>query len=268
MATSPQIFPDIGSRTATDYEAQVSSVVDLVPNSTHSGQTDAPSPILPLPTQLPAEPDHSMSQQAVSPLAEIVRMNHQTRSLEFYGASSSVAFLRRVHKLSGNNTCEPVVGTVNPPLDDVLQNTNTKSLTTPNIVSSIHDGCDERFYLRVGRNFLDAYFSTIHCIQPIFDREAFLTRCEDLWLANIERHSSSFSALCYATMSLGSLMMVWNEKRIHGEDRFDWSRKLFSQALTIITQLGSETNLEMIQCYYMLVGYGSPLAIWYQNTDL
>ncbi|KAJ5662028.1 uncharacterized protein N7477_009644 [Penicillium maclennaniae] len=108
------------------------------------------------------------------------------------------------------------------------------------------------FTFRVGRKFLDAYFSNIHCIQPIFDEEEFLTRCEDLWFGKLERQPVSFVALYYATLSLGSLVMVWDEREIYGEDRFSWSRKLFNQALGVVTQLGSGTDLEMVQCYYMM----------------
>lgn len=110
-----------------------------------------------------------------------------------------------------------------------------------------------RFYFRVARKFLDAYFTNVHHVQPLLDEEEFLSRCEDLWFDTSERQSLSFVALYYATLSLGCLLMVWEDREMYGTDRFTWSRRLFDDALGIVKELGSETDVELVQCYYMLV---------------
>lgn len=234
-------------------ETQVSSTPDPVSNSINRAQKEGQSPMVSSSAQQPARRSLSISQHSTAPFTEIMDTNLHTKSLEFYGASSSVTFLRHVDDISGNENAEQLVGRTELSLASMLHNTNFQPCSTPSTISGINDVSNDRFYFRVGRRFLDAYFSNIHCIQPIFDPQEFLIRCEDLWFGKLERQPVSFVALYYATMSLGSLVMVWDEVEIYGSDRFSWSRKLFNQALGIITQLGSVTDLEMVQCYYMMV---------------
>ncbi|KAJ5782578.1 hypothetical protein N7457_004352 [Penicillium paradoxum] len=183
--------------------------------SVHRPQREALSPFIASSIRQPARRGLSISQHLTVPFPDVMDTNLHTKSLEFYGASSSVAFLQHVDDISGNNTSEQL------------------PYSTPSILTGIGDGSNDRFYFRVGRRFLDAYFSNIHCIQPIFDQEEFLTRCEDLWFGKYERQPMTFFALYYATLSLGSLVMVWDEGEIYGGDRFSWSRKLFNQTLGI-----------------------------------
>ncbi|OQD84496.1 hypothetical protein PENSOL_c118G06980 [Penicillium solitum] len=233
-------------------ETGVSSTPDPVTSGITRARGGAQLPLVLSSAQPQVRRSLSVSQHSAPPFTEIVDTNLHTKSLEFYGASSSVAFLRHVDDISGNDTSEQLVGRTEPSLASMLHNINFQPCSTPSIVSGISNGSNDRFYFRVGRKFLDAYFSNIHCIQPIFDEEEFLTRCEDLWFGKLERQPVSFVALYYATLSLGSLVMVWDEGEIYGEDRFSWSRKLFNQALGVVTQLGSGTDLEMVQCYYMM----------------
>lgn len=111
----------------------------------------------------------------------------------------------------------------------------------------------DRLHFRVARKFLDAYFSNIHHIQPLFDEDVFLARCEDLWFNRPGKQPLSFVALYYATLSMGSLVMTFETPELSGAGRFTWSRKLFNEALAIVTRLGTVTNIEMVQCFYMMV---------------
>jgi hypothetical protein len=174
-------------------------------------------------------------------------------NLEFYGASSSVAFLRHVENISGSQTGEHMAGKLEQSLASLLHNTNFQPHSTPSTVPALAQGSDDRFCFRVASRFIEAYFSNIHYIQPIFDEEVFLARCENLWFNNAEKQSLSFVALYYITLSLGSLVMLWDDREIYGADRFSWSRRFFNDAAAIVTQLGSGTDLEMVQCYYMMV---------------
>ncbi|KIV87265.1 hypothetical protein PV11_02820 [Exophiala sideris] len=186
--------------------------------------------------------------------SELLDTNLHTRNLEFYGSASSVAFLRHVETLSDSHTTGPPAGPQERSLTSLLHNTDFQPDTFRSMSGAPRDtdpGPD-RFYFRVARRFLDAYFSNLHYIQPLFDEEEFLARCEDLWFNKPGRQSLSFVALYYATLSLGSLVMTFETPEIFGAGRFTWSRKLFNDALTIVTQLGTTTDMEMVQCFYMM----------------
>lgn len=185
--------------------------------------------------------------------ADLVDTNSYTKNLEFYGASSSTAFLKHVEKMSETHVCESGGGRPERSLASLLHNTNFRPYSTSSTLTELAQATDDRFYFRVARNFIEAYFSNIHCVQPIFDEEIFLARCEDLWFDKPEKQPLIFIALYYITLSLGSLVMIWDEREIYGRDRFSWSRKFYNEAVTIVTQLGSETDLEMVQCYYLMV---------------
>lgn len=190
--------------------------------------------------------------------------NLHTSNLEFYGSASSVAFLRHVETLSNCQTTGPVAGPAERSLVSLLHN-NDFQPNTPHSMSvalapreADLDPNQDRFHFRVARRFLDAYFSNIHHIQPLFEEEVFLARCEDLWFNRPDKQPLSFVALYYATLSLGSLVMTFENPEISGADRFTWSRKLFNEALAIVTRLGTATtSVEMVQCFYMMVRWYS-----------
>jgi hypothetical protein len=189
--------------------------------------------------------------------SDVMDTNLYTSNLEFYGSASSVAFLRHVETLSNSQTTGPLVGPPEKSLASRLHNTDFQP-DTPHSMSVAAREVDlnpDRFHFRLARRFLDAYFSNIHYIQPVFEEDVFLARCEDLWFNRPEKQSLSFVALYYATLSLGSLVMTFESKERSGADRFTWSRKLFNDALAILTRLGTATDVEMVQCYYMMVSY-------------
>lgn len=190
--------------------------------------------------------------------SDVMDTNLHTSKVEFYGGSSSVAFLRHVESISNSHVAGSVADSSEPSLASSLHNTEFRPTATappiPLSEANSHAHAD-RFYFRVAHRFLDAYFSNIHHIQPLFDEESFLDRCETLWFTTPEQQPPSFVALYYATLSLGSLVMVCEDWDKHGSHRFTWSRKLLSEALSITDQLGSATDVEMAQCYYMIVSF-------------
>ena len=178
-----------------------------------------------------------------------------TSNLEFYGSASSVAFLRHVETLSNYKTKGSFDAPPERSLASRLHNNNFQ-LDTPRdipVTPQESNTSADRFHFRVARRFLDAYFSNMHYIQPLFEEDAFLARCEDLWFNRLGKQSLAFVALYYATLSLGSLVMTFDTAEIAGADRFSWSRRLFKDALAVLTQLGQTTSLETVQVYYMLV---------------
>ena len=203
--------------------------------------------------------ENSCSPSTITPqntASDVMDTNLHTSNLEFYGSSSSVAFLRHVETVSNCQTTGPVGGQSELSLASLLHNTDFQPDTSQSMPAPREAGPNpDRFHFRVARRFLDAYFSNIHHIQPLFEEEAFLARCEDLWFNRPGKQPLSFVALYYATLSLGSLLMTFENPEVSGADRFTWSRKLFNEALAIVTRLGTATDVEMVQCFYMMVGY-------------
>ena len=185
--------------------------------------------------------------------SDVMVTNPHNSNLEFYGESSSVAFLRHVESISNSH----VAGPSRRSWASLLHNTQFSPDSTQNIPLPGSDSQTQanRFYFRVAPRFLDAYFSNIHNIQPLFDEESFRGRCESLWFNSPEQQPLSFVALYYATLSLGSLVLAcekWDKDSSH---RFTWSRKLLNESLSVVNQLGSATDVEMAQCYYMIVSF-------------
>ena len=184
--------------------------------------------------------------------SEVMSTNSHSGSLEFYGSSSSVAFLRHVEALSHCSASGPVVRPSERPLTSLLHNPEFQPGQPQSVPTAQTSRPDpERFHFRVARHFLDAYFSN-HLIQPFHEETDFLGRCEDLWFHGSGRQSSSFVALYYAVLSLGSLVMPTGTRAKSGADRFTWSRKLFNEAHAIVTRPGAVTDLETVQCFYTL----------------
>ncbi|KAJ4304480.1 hypothetical protein N0V90_000006 [Kalmusia sp. IMI 367209] len=106
------------------------------------------------------------------------------------------------------------------------------------------------------RNFVESFFSSIHYIHPILDRREFLQKCEALWSANTDNvgnhPTSSFVALYYSVLSLGAIVAVREEDSASGLSNLQWSRKFFEIARTYCKQLGLVTDLEMVQCFFMM----------------
>ncbi|KAH8886240.1 hypothetical protein GQ53DRAFT_845046 [Thozetella sp. PMI_491] len=245
-------------------------MVDLWPANINQGTSPDEHPAQPSPpqtmgldhTQGPASATSTREQNVSTPSTvatrntapDVMDTNLHTSNLEFYGSASSVAFLRHVETLSNYQAPGPSARAPERSLAELLYNTDfhpDTSRSVPGAPRAI-DRNPDRFYFRVARRFLDAYFSNIHYIQPMFEEELFLTRCEDLWFDRPGNQPLSFVALYYATLSLGSLVMTFETPEVSGADRFTWSRKLFTDALAITTRLGTATDLEMVQCYYMI----------------
>lgn len=188
-------------------------------------------------------------------VSDVWRTNIHTSNLEFYGAASSVSFLHQMAALSNGRN----IGKSDRPAECSLAPLLHNSEFTPDQLRSTPpepqqpDVVPDRWYFRVARQFLDAYFSNIHYIQPLFEKDNFLARCEDLWFGKHEKQPLAFTALYYATLSLGSLVMTFESTTVLGSDRFTWSRKLFREALKILNSLGTGVSVEITQCYYMMV---------------
>ena len=254
MGAVDDLLPNLHTEPANPTNAQAdqgrslsketSRIQAHAPRSVNRGSAGLMSPSIT--SRSATTPSHDAS--------DVMDTNAHTRNLEYYGGSSSVAFLRHVETVSKEQDTGLASGPPERSFASLLHNSDfhPNSTSSP-AVSKDKEIDNNRYYFRVARTFLDAYFSNIHHIQPLFDEDAFLSCCEDLWFDRAERQSLSFVALYYTTLSLGSLLMVNDGRLLYGSDRFTWSRKLFDKACEIVSQLSSATDLEMVQCYYMMV---------------
>jgi hypothetical protein len=178
--------------------------------------------------------------------------------VEFYGSSSSVALLSQVEYAGGETTTSAetrnagdfVSNLHNPAFSPSNQQSHDKPQDTvcpPRFKSAHHSQC---------RILLLNYFSTIHYVHPILDKILFLESCDRLHAedeAGQDIGVSSFSALYYSVLSLGALIGPRDDETIDGIRNIGWSRTFFQEAVRRISKLGMATDLNMVQCYFMMV---------------
>ncbi|KAF7547530.1 hypothetical protein G7Z17_g7683 [Cylindrodendrum hubeiense] len=188
---------------------------------------------------------------------EVAAVNLHTRSVEFYGSSSSVALLSRVQRNEDREMFLPakeqesgsIVSNLHNPrfspgMMDGIQHSFNPNPAPPTPGVSIH-------YHKCSV-FIHSFFSSNHYIHPILDKHRFLQKCEQLWSETDASLNSSFIALYYSILSLGALISVREEEPIDGISNRQWSRKFFDESLSHCYRLGMVTDLEMVQCYFFL----------------
>lgn len=189
---------------------------------------------------------------------EVSGVNRHTRNVEFYGTSSSVALLSHIQRNGGQDS-----STADDAHALLVTSLHNPSFHSPDASSARVDAgtlSQPLLYSRHSRGFLDNYFSAIHYIHPILDRQLFLQRCERLWTGAEGTRVTSFAALCYSVLALGALVGVSPDDPLEGLTNLQWSRKFFDQAKTYCNQLGMVTDLEMVQCYFFLVTAASHVS--------
>ncbi|GAB7346321.1 hypothetical protein MBLNU457_5039t1 [Dothideomycetes sp. NU457] len=188
---------------------------------------------------------------------EVNDVNTHTRSTEFHGPTSSMSFLSALQPqqsspaYSGHSNANV---SINKPsiVSDFHNNAFSPSHQESNSNSKVLSLEDERYHFRHAHLFLDGYFQNLHFIHPFLNRTAFLARCEDLWFGRSERQPKSFVALYYSVMSLGALVREWDRQELDGLGRFEWSRKLYQDALCLVEALRNRTDVDVVQCCIMM----------------
>jgi hypothetical protein len=184
---------------------------------------------------------------------EVSGVNCHTHNVEFYGRSSSVALLSQVQRSSDKATvihteegadAGAIVSDLHNPAFSPSDGYNNGQEASSPTISSHYPQC---------RGFLEKYFSSIHFIHPIIDKSSFLRECELLWSGKA-RDDSSFTALYYSILSLGALVGVRDDDPVDGIDNLQWSRRFFDEGRSRCSKLGMVTNLDMVQCYFFMVG--------------
>ncbi|CAF3524518.1 unnamed protein product [Fusarium graminearum] len=211
-------------------------------------------------TRLPptsiSDPSNSQVQvqaPAISPSeeSEIAELNQHTNGIEYHGNTSSMSFLDNLQRLR-----EQRLMSSNPaerkPFSFVSVLHNPSFVSRRSFASDLTGTlAASGFYSKRANTFIEGYFGGIHYVHPIIDKEDFLTRSNGLWRGT--NHSDvHFIVLYLSVLSLGALTRTWNEDTLDGLSRFQWSRKLFAEAQTLLDDIQFSSQMETIQCFYVM----------------
>ncbi|CAK7229853.1 hypothetical protein SBRCBS47491_007388 [Sporothrix bragantina] len=244
------------------------------------GQTPAPSVVgsagnalalvrqdgAPHPPQLPANPNTANNGTTAATAgndttqsphdSEITDLNEHTNEIEFHGNTSSMSFLgdlERTSRLGPRDKQSP-----NPSASLVTAMHNhafARRLMQPPYVppiQEIQNPGKENFYATHAHVFIEAYFSGIHYVHPFVEKESFMSRANALWFGHTPQPSKSFIAMYLSLLALGSLTYSWPEEKLGGRTRFEWSRKLFNEAMGYLNNLQFSNDLETVHCLYFM----------------
>ncbi|KAJ5174675.1 uncharacterized protein N7482_000552 [Penicillium canariense] len=200
-------------------------------------------------SKLPA--DAAPEESTESADDEIKELNHHTNGIEFYGSTSSAAIIGHLKKAREPRTYEePHPRPADFSLISTLHNPSfSPSCSTGANATSIEQ---QNYYFDQAHVFMNGYFENIHFIHPFIDKEDFLVRANDLWFDRVHTPEPSFVALYLSVLSFGALVRVWDEDKLAGLGRFEWSRKLFGEAQAYLNYLRFSNDLETVQCLYLM----------------
>lgn len=202
---------------------------------------------------------------------EVHAINKHTRSVEFYGSSSSVALLSQIQKRDGDAQQDNDTGSDEHSESEaaaavLLSNLHNPSFSPAEVDSgpvpiSPQAGLEkqatvsESTHYRQCSVFLHNFFSTIHYIHPILDKTSFLERSEILWSGDEDaiRQQANFVPLYYSVLSLGALVGYRDTEPVGGISNQQWSRKFFKEARAKLPALEIVTDVDLVQCFFFLV---------------
>ncbi|KAK0108714.1 hypothetical protein ONS96_002561 [Cadophora gregata f. sp. sojae] len=193
---------------------------------------------------------------------EVTAINRHTKSVEFYGSSSSLAFLSRVqtsHQItplsqshhedegSGEERTGSLVSHLHNPVISPSASSQRNHLESPmNRITPHQHQC---------RLFVENFFSTVHYAYPVLTKSAFLSRCEALWSGDSRMATKTFMALYYSVLSLGALVGPRDEESRDVDDCISWSTRLFNEARALGDEMSMTTELEMVQCFFFMAQF-------------
>lgn len=172
---------------------------------------------------------------------EIQELNQHTNGVEFHGSTSSAAIIGHLQKTRHHS----LISTLHNPSFSL----STAGPGHPRLIEQ------QNYYFDQAHEFMNGYFENIHFIHPFIDKEDFLARCNELWFNRGQFPKPSFVALYLSVLSFGSLVRVWDEEKIAGLGRFEWSRRLFGEAQAYLNQHQFSNDLETVQCLYLMVSH-------------
>lgn len=189
--------------------------------------------------------------------SEISDLNEHTNEIEFHGNTSSMSFLGDLERTSCHGSWDKQSPNPSASLVTAMHNhAFARRLLQPSGVrpiQEIQNSSKENFYAPHAYVFVEAYFSGIHYVHPFVDKESFMSRASALWFGYSPQPSKSFMAMYLSLLALGSLTYSWPEERLGSRTRFEWSRKLFNEALDCLNNLQFCNDLETVHCLYFMV---------------
>lgn len=210
---------------------------------------------------------------------EVRAINKHTRSVEFYGSSSSVALLSQIEKRDRESHHDNETGSDEHSESEaaaavLLSNLHNPSFSPVEVDSgpapiSPQAGLEkqasvsESTHFRQCSVFLHNFFSTIHYIHPILDKTSFLERSEILWSGDEDaiRQQANFVPLYYSVLSLGALVGYRDTEPVGGISNQQWSRKFFKEARARLPALEIVTDVDLVQCFFFLVSISSRVRL-------
>lgn len=185
---------------------------------------------------------------------EIKEVNHHNNGIEFYGSTSSAAIIGQVVQTRHPNSDEEPHHRSHRPADcSLISSLHNQSFSPSSCARENAAIKDENYYFDQAHVFMNGYFENIHFIHPFIDKEDFLARANDLWFNRSNTPQPSFVALYLSVLSFGALLRVWDEDKLAGMGRFEWSRKLFGEAQAHLNLSRFSNDLETTQCLCLMV---------------
>ncbi|GAT29754.1 C6 transcription factor [Aspergillus luchuensis] len=185
---------------------------------------------------------------------EISELNHHTNGIEFHGSTSSTALLGHLQKArEPQRSLERRDARLEDPGYSIVSTLHNSSFS-PSGTGSAQPLTlrEQNYYFEQAHAFINGYFENIHFIHPLIDKEDFLLRAHSLWFNRGVQPEPSFVALYLSILSFGALVRVWDEDRLGGLTRFEWSRKLFGEAQMYLNYLQFSNTLDTVQCLYLM----------------
>jgi hypothetical protein len=181
--------------------------------------------------------------------AEIADVNRHTNAVEYHGSTSSMAFLGDLQRRRSSQQRDGIDETSS--LVSALHNPAfNPQVASPAAQKNLQ--VKHNFYFKQAHIFIDAYFDNLHYIHPLVDKEDFQARASDLWFGRASPDDASFKALYLSLIALGALVKTWDEERLDGLTRFEWSRRLFLEAQSYLSELRFSNDLDTVQALYFM----------------
>jgi hypothetical protein len=174
-------------------------------------------------------PADDSTDEATSPPGvehSLIDVNNETHGVEYYGGSSSAAIFDRLYKharrSSSHHSARPSASQ-KPSLVNLLHN---PEFHEHHSTSAVHDSPDGTFHAGepvtsslIEGGFLSAFFTTLHYMHPVIDRNVFIERCDK---GGVEQ-DNSFAALYYACLAVAAITSPEKDPKLAGFSPIKWA---------------------------------------------
>ena len=206
----PSISPDQKPTISPDGNRTGGKPLDRVFRD-ESTEDDAPSP---------PGADHSL-----------IDVNNETRGVEYYGGSSSVAILDRLYKRARRQSPNRARTSASnkPSVVNLLYNPEFHE-PSPTAMQSSPDGrphpTEPVSSRLIEGGFLNAFFDTLHYMHPVLDKNVFIERCDK----GAAEARNDFAALYYACLALAAITSPEKDPKLTGFSPIQWANMYVDRA--------------------------------------